>query len=622
MSSDSTGEAPSRGVQQGEHTAQFNTDYQDASYYLDDQFRREIEADMVEALGAEFWNGNMTESFAVDPAWAGTPGDLGFLDHSVDASSLDTPPHSDAVTQSTPLSELSVRMPEPQASVEAEIPSEKAVEQNFVSLPDNSDRHSTIGEKALAPEVDEPAEDLTSAYPDLSPLQAYVAGSSDTPATAEQDQWVDPDSVNTQPTAFFPQQNINLDGLDYPLYSNTAVLGASQSNSWLLTQPFFAGPTPYPWFQQAGIQANAALPPVQAGMAGPQAHVGAADPQVQTGMPEHQAHVGVNGPAGQSYPKSPQEIEQIKAQLNKVAYPTTIEDVPGLMSHYPQAPTNDMFWDPENPEDRSSFTLGEESWSVETPPAILGMLDPDPDYAYLKHLPVGTLKDARSRELHHVGTGFPIRNLPYIPRYLSSQVSEMAVEVLMRRDPRVTYSDIRSRQPAWMQKQAAKEINALNNRRARRVRTPLNTRCWSGKYSDRPTKTLVQLLDSLTEKQIEANTTWIITEQGVHPPNNPNYMLDPSAFKGVNHRMSPETAAGMEKLQELRAKAAQWGVGHWSELPRDELPREWSMRQQGKRQRREAPVKAEGGEENENGEGDEDEDVQPRKRATRRRRLA
>ena len=319
-------------------------------------------------------------------------------------------------------------------------------------------------------------------------------------------------------------------------------------------------PTNYPWMYQARAQA---------GMNGG---------QVQAGV--------VNSPSAPA--KSRKEMQQIKRHLDDLTYPMTLDDVPELTARYnPQQVANPDFFDPENPEDICVFTQGEDDWNVEKPPAVLGMLDPPPERANLLKKAVATLRGANGRELRHKATGFPIRNLPYLPRFLSSDVSELVVEVMMRKDPRVTYSDLRSRQPCWMEKQTSNEINALNNRRNRRVRQPLNVRCWSGKYGDRPTKTLVELLDSLTQEQIDCNTTWVVTPNGIHPPNNPNHTLPKSAFKSPKHKMSEETVRGLEQLGKLRARASELGVKHFSNLARKDLPSTWSMRQQGKRKRKE-----------------------------------
>ena len=650
MTPNNVGGAPDCGTQQGEPAVHWNTDYQPAENYLDEQTLRMAAADLAHVTGYESWMDDMPlDGFPeVNENWDlenlfGRPGsDLTLTDtpgmntgDSVDdPSPTRTPLHSSIAYQSTPLTDLSACPSRPQANDEIDTPSKQQVNPVVDAIvseesnddDDGSDNHSVVqGKKDSPVENEEAVEDLLAetthrgqtpvyanvevpseapcGHDEVSPRshealpslyenppklyhaasglhEAHAGGPPDLPDTSaagpEQGHWADLTSnTDVQPFAPIPQQpyqNIRLDALGIPPYLDTTVPAVSQDDGWLLNQPLFHSTTPDPWLQQAGAQATH-VPQVQANMAGPQANLGLDVP-------------------GQRFPKSHEELKQVERQLKKIAYPTTLDDVPALRTHEPLSTAHDPYYDAENPEDRSSFTLGETDWSIERPPPVLGMLDPPPAHSNLARMAVGNLADARGRELRHAGTGFPIRNIPCMPRYLSSQVSELHVEALMRLDPRVGYSDFRSRQPGWMAKQSAKEINALNNRRARRVRIPLNTRCWSGKYSDRPTKTLVQLLDELSDEQIEANTTWVVTPdgRGIHPPNNPGYVLDKAAFKAPKHKMSAETQAGMQKLEELRAKAVQWGLDHWSKLPREELPREWSMRQQGKRKRKEEPV--------------------------------
>lgn len=287
-------------------------------------------------------------------------------------------------------------------------------------------------------------------------------------------------------------------------------------------------------------------------------------------------HLGLNK-------KSAREIEKISEDLALVSYPTSIKDIPGLDLHYPAEWLEGGFFDPENPEDISSFTQGEQNWSVETPPAILGMLDPSPGIVNLHGVPVPALKNRKGRNVIHPGNGIPLRNIKFLPRYLSSQLSEVAIEVFFRLDPRVKYDDLRGRQPRWVAKQSHNELNTLNNRRIRRVRGPLRVRDWSGKYADRPTKGLLEILDSLSDEQIRLNTTWVAVADGVHPPNNPDWLLPRTAFRAHNHRMSNEVRLGLALLQKLKARAAELGLESWKMLPPEEKPKEWGMRLAGKR---------------------------------------
>ena len=280
-------------------------------------------------------------------------------------------------------------------------------------------------------------------------------------------------------------------------------------------------------------------------------------------------------------------IEKIKGKLAKIFYPTTIANVPGLLCTFPAEKVNRPDFDPENPEDLSSFSQGEQEWTVENPPFLLGMLDPPPDYYDHLRQPVPVLVDEDLKPVENTGNGLKVRNLPFLPRYLSSSLSAIHWEMFMRLDPRVKYNDVRSRQPKYLPRMNQTTINNQNNRRGRGVRRPLNVRCWETKYVERPTKYLCELLDNLTEEQIEHNTTWVVTKNGIHPPNNPKCIYKKKCFKKAGHKMSQETSNAFKLLEELKSLAQSLGEVDWRNLPKERQPSHWKIRQEGMKRKRE-----------------------------------
>ena len=186
--------------------------------------------------------------------------------------------------------------------------------------------------------------------------------------------------------------------------------------------------------------------------------------------------------------------------------------------------------------------------------AISGMLDPSTNHRFLSNRSISILKDLEGRELKYRGSSHHLRN---IPRALSLRTCPSYTLIFMQQDPRVNYSDVRARQPHWMSRQSANEINAFNSRRTR---------------AGRSMKCLLKLLEKLMSEQIRWNTTWSITPKGVHPPNNPDWLFLKEAFIMEGHKMRVETQRGMKELKECRAKAVAAHLNHWSQLPKSELP--------------------------------------------------
>ena len=105
-------------------------------------------------------------------------------------------------------------------------------------------------------------------------------------------------------------------------------------------------------------------------------------------------------------------------------------------------------------------------------------------------------------------------------------------------------------------------------------------RCWTGKYTGRTAKTLVETVERLKPEQIAQNTTWTVTKKGIVQPGNSNHVLPLGYFlrNNVPHKPSKEVAEALALSKKLLAKAAAKGKKHWSQLPNKELPDGWMAR--------------------------------------------
>ena len=160
--------------------------------------------------------------------------------------------------------------------------------------------------------------------------------------------------------------------------------------------------------------------------------------------------------------------------------------------------------------DETTAARGEEVWSKEHPPVIFGMLDPPDTLRSIKHQTPGNIYNDNRRKVE--GTdGAPLRDLPNLPRYISSKNEPVEMEFFFRADPRLGYNDIRSRQQEWRAynnkkyktskaKKGGNPLrrpnNGINNARRRAVRGPLVMRDWSVKHEGK-VKVYSALLDML-----------------------------------------------------------------------------------------------------------------------------
>ena len=286
--------------------------------------------------------------------------------------------------------------------------------------------------------------------------------------------------------------------------------------------------------------------------------------------------------------------------------------------------------DPEVP-DETTVARGEEVWSKEHPPIIFGMLDPPETLRKIKNQTASMLHNVNHRKVEG-SDGLPLRDLPNLPRYISSKNEPIEMEFFFRSDPRVGYNDVRGRQAEWRayDKKKYKTMrgkqgkgnplrrpnNGINNARRRAVRGPLLMRDWSVKHEGRGSKVFIRLLDALTQEQIDHNTTWVVTEAGIHPPTNEQLVFPHLTFlsNSYPHKPTKETQRSLDLLARIRNLAAQRGLSHWEELPRTELPSSWFKTTV----RRKATKKQESDDDDEEDSSSSDSEVEPRRKKTKR----
>ena len=243
--------------------------------------------------------------------------------------------------------------------------------------------------------------------------------------------------------------------------------------------------------------------------------------------------------------------------------------------------------DPTNPNDQTSPHPNQNNWSALTPPIVLGKLDPPDEYYGVRDY--DQLKDAAGN-VYIDRKGVALRDIPFLPRFISSKVEGWRLEAWFKTSTDLCYNDIWQRQPTWVPELNQKINNVANMARLRLGRKPYNGRCWSNNYRNRPGKDLVKTVERLTPQQIRYNTTWIITPQGVHPPNNPGHLVPLDSFMNPGEQPGQHVAShavqdAIALRGELSAKAAQKGLNRWDELPIEDMPHDWSARQRGKRAR-------------------------------------
>ena len=234
--------------------------------------------------------------------------------------------------------------------------------------------------------------------------------------------------------------------------------------------------------------------------------------------------------------------------------------------------------DVTNPNDITTWSPNQASYSKTNPNPILGRLDPHGSWkvssvAYLQGDDGQPILD---RE------GLPIKDFPGWPRYISSKISGQDMEVLFRTSSRVTYRDIWVRQPSWVPKPDNTGMNMQNQRRKREGRDPYSGISWSRRYATRaPPKALVTAIEPLTQEQIAHNTTFKVHANGISFGDASQLLpLDYFLSGEEVHTPSDVVRNTLELLLHLGECVRQEGVKHWSELKEEFLPEDWRKRGQ------------------------------------------
>lgn len=224
------------------------------------------------------------------------------------------------------------------------------------------------------------------------------------------------------------------------------------------------------------------------------------------------------------------------------------------------------------------FYEDREQWSDEVLPACLGRLDP----------PRAWHTEPAPRSLLQYDTG-PYRDYNFLP--IPDQhvtIKSYEIEAYFRSHRHFGYHDL------WIRgllgnvaNPNIRRKNALNRQRDRQLRLPYNVRSWVLKHDESP-KVLLQLLQKLSPRQLELNTTWNVTDKGIVQPGNPNHVLPLDYFldddSGNVHLPSAAVEKAMRKLRELQELAITAGLPKfsWEMLPKDLLPKVWSCRKKDK----------------------------------------
>lgn len=185
--------------------------------------------------------------------------------------------------------------------------------------------------------------------------------------------------------------------------------------------------------------------------------------------------------------------------------------------------------------------------------------------------------------------GFPIRDFPFLPRYISVKVSGWLLEYWMRTDTRLTYRDIKARMAVQ-----ASELpldNTLNMRREREARTPLKLSCLTTRRGQIARKE-VERVESWTPDQVSYNTTMDIEYKPVEGKMVPYrlrskalisaepryYPLDTFLDEGEIHEPGPRVKETIALFYQLSDTATAMDLSSWEDLPLEYLPKSWRPR--------------------------------------------
>ncbi|EEP79519.1 predicted protein [Uncinocarpus reesii 1704] len=180
--------------------------------------------------------------------------------------------------------------------------------------------------------------------------------------------------------------------------------------------------------------------------------------------------------------------------------------------------------------------------------------------------------------------GNPVRNFPFLPRYISVKPSGWLIEFWMRSDTRLTYRDIKARMP--VAKEELPSDNVLNMRRERDARKPLGLSCWTARRGG-VTKAEVERVEQLSAENIMHNTALkvrcdlqpaVLESRSFYPNSTPqHYPLDTFLDNGnESHTPGRRLNESIELLFKLQVLAMDSGLDDWRNLPESQLPEWWA----------------------------------------------
>lgn len=222
------------------------------------------------------------------------------------------------------------------------------------------------------------------------------------------------------------------------------------------------------------------------------------------------------------------------------------------------------------------------NYSAQNPCEILGRLDPPLEWYTAKRVHVPDLIDSATGQPLRDAKGKPIKAFPFLPRHLPSTVAGHEIETYFKKHPGFCYQDLWARMPAGTPYPTQKQRNAWNQQRLRHGRVPYNARCWTLKGHGLP-RVLLELVEGLSQLQIQHNTTWIVTANGIVQPNNPTRVLPLNSFldQGRPHLPSGPVRNAQAEIARLQAIALANNLMSWRQLPQQLLPVQWFARVRG-----------------------------------------
>ncbi|WEW56608.1 hypothetical protein PRK78_002056 [Emydomyces testavorans] len=217
-------------------------------------------------------------------------------------------------------------------------------------------------------------------------------------------------------------------------------------------------------------------------------------------------------------------------------------------------------------------------------PLLLFMLEP-PEQSHSE--PVGHLMENGRPVLDFQGN--PVRNFPFLPRYISVKPTGWLIEFWMRSDTRLTYRDIKARMP--VAKAELPSDNVLNMRRERDARKPLGLSCWTARRGG-VTRAEIERVELLSPENVAYNTALkvrcdlqppVLESRSFYPHATPQYYPFDTFLDGSKQLHTPGRRLddSIQLLFELQVLTTDLGVDDWRKLPESKLP-EWWARSKGK----------------------------------------